>query len=339
MAFNKSAVTAAFCFAFMTLPTPGVTEEFPQEFIALDVFVELENLLNDLYYFPGPIDGVIDRETYGSIWNFQSDNGFVQDGQLKPNELAALRSAASKAEAEGIKAVRPNFKPDSFSHVSRALTKMGCYGRSPSNVTPTNREAYGTAIKCYKIDREIMPVDVSNNGIDFLQLLKVGYSGHVVDPATFQKARATSVPLSRIRPPEGFVKYDLQFSNQLDAKAFTNRSGTSSCFNLRVEVVLSDHAIQRLNREGLEQDIWKIGRGLERGSLNRVGRQELPACSQKLREFELTYRSSIDEIVSTTVKLRVPRGTDRSVENPDGISAAAREILVAVQRQAQGSNP
>lgn len=57
---------------------------------------EAQQLLTDLGYKPGPVDGDYGRRTADAVKAFQRDTGITQDGQIDQSLLSLLRSIASK---------------------------------------------------------------------------------------------------------------------------------------------------------------------------------------------------------------------------------------------------
>jgi peptidoglycan hydrolase-like protein with peptidoglycan-binding domain len=55
---------------------------------------EIEHLLQDLGFTPGPVDGVLDAETQTAIRAFQQVAGMAEDGTPSPALLDELRAVA-----------------------------------------------------------------------------------------------------------------------------------------------------------------------------------------------------------------------------------------------------
>jgi hypothetical protein len=59
---------------------------------------EIERLLADLSFTPGPIDGVMDEETSAAIRAFQQAAGLPEDGQPSPSLLEELKAVAGQSD-------------------------------------------------------------------------------------------------------------------------------------------------------------------------------------------------------------------------------------------------
>lgn len=62
---------------------PGVTEDMQQ--ISRSQALQLEQVLADNGYDPGPVDGIVDRQTRSAIEDFQQDHQLAATGIIDPN--------------------------------------------------------------------------------------------------------------------------------------------------------------------------------------------------------------------------------------------------------------
>ena len=76
----------------------GAPAEVAQAQAASAQVQEIERLLADLSFTPGPIDGVMDEETSAAIRAFQQAAGLPEDGQASPSLLEELKAVAGQSE-------------------------------------------------------------------------------------------------------------------------------------------------------------------------------------------------------------------------------------------------
>lgn len=76
----------------------GAPTEVAQAQAASAQVQEIERLLADLSFTPGPIDGVMDEETSAAIRAFQQAAGLPEDGQVSPSLLEELKAVAGQSE-------------------------------------------------------------------------------------------------------------------------------------------------------------------------------------------------------------------------------------------------
>jgi hypothetical protein len=81
------------------LPEAGVPEAGQpavQPSVASPELEEIERLLGELSFTPGPIDGIMDAETAASIRAFQQAAGLPEDGLASPEILEELKAVAGQ---------------------------------------------------------------------------------------------------------------------------------------------------------------------------------------------------------------------------------------------------
>lgn len=72
-----------------TAPTEGATELTPE------IIREIETLLSQLQFDPGPVDGIVDDQTHSAIRAYQQASGLPETGQPSQELLAELREVAA----------------------------------------------------------------------------------------------------------------------------------------------------------------------------------------------------------------------------------------------------
>ena len=114
---------------------------------------EAQQLLTDLGYDPGPVDGAYGRRTAEAVKAFQRKAGVAQDGRIDENLLNMLRKA--KAEYKPQVASRPNPQAKA-SQQPRSNSSVMPITAKPSNLSLDEQARYTTAQRLahlgYKVD-------------------------------------------------------------------------------------------------------------------------------------------------------------------------------------------
>lgn len=91
-------LAAAIGITFYIWHDVGTPAEVAQAPAASAQVQEIERLLADLSFTPGPVDGVMDDETSAAIRAFQQAAGLPEDGQASASLLEELKAVAGQSE-------------------------------------------------------------------------------------------------------------------------------------------------------------------------------------------------------------------------------------------------
>lgn len=113
---------------------------------------EAQQLLTDLGYKPGPVDGDYGRRTADAVKAFQRDTGITQDGQIGEALLMALRRA--KAQYKPSVASQPKSQPQTSSQ-PRSSTPPVAVTAKPENLSYEEQSRYNTAQRLARLGHNV----------------------------------------------------------------------------------------------------------------------------------------------------------------------------------------
>lgn len=113
---------------------------------------EAQQILTDLGYDPGPIDGQYGRRTAGAVKAFQRDVGIAQDGWIDEDLLSTLR----RAKAAYKPPVGSQLKPQTQTSLQpRSSTPSAVTTATPKNLSFEEQSKYGAAQRLRRLGYDV----------------------------------------------------------------------------------------------------------------------------------------------------------------------------------------